>query len=77
VGKRKNGLAAIRHTRAGGGQQGILSQEGLDGLASVPGSFFCGTVVPASQPPTRNAIIRYATWAEPWFCWFILKVPGF
>jgi len=59
------------------GEKGIRRRERLDGLASVPGSFFCGTVVPASQPPTRKAILRYATWPEPWFCWFILKVPGF
>ena len=29
----------------------------LDGLGSVPGSFFCGTVVPASQLPTRSNIL--------------------
>jgi hypothetical protein len=77
VGKRKSQFVAIRRTREGWGEKGIRRRERLDGLASVPGSFFCGTVVPASQPPTRNAILRYATWAEPWFCWFILKVPGF
>ena len=62
---------------AGWGQQGIRTQEGLDGLASVPGSFFCGTVVPASQPsnPQCNPAIRNI--GGQWFCWFISEVPGF
>jgi len=62
---------------AGWGQQGIRTQEGLDGLASVPGSFFCGTVVPASQPPTRNAILRYATSADNGSAGSFLKYRGF
>jgi len=60
-----------------GGQEGIRRQEGLDGLASVPGSFFCGTVVPASQPPTRNAMLQYATLADNGSAGSFWKVPGF
>src|SRR5579862_4023041 len=69
-GKKEKITCRDQCTGAGWGEEGIRRREELDGLASVPGSFFCGTVVPASQPPTRNAIIQYATWVEPWFCWF-------
>ena len=77
MGKRKNEFVAVLPHRPGQGQGGSRGQQGLDGLGSVPGSFFCGTVVPASQPPTRNAILQYATSADNGSAGSFPKVPGF
>jgi len=43
-----------------GSGEGLRQQAGLDGLGSVPRLLFSGTVVPASQLPTRNHILRTA-----------------
>jgi len=56
---------------AGGGQEELRRQEGLDGLASVPGSFFCGTVVPASQPSNPRSNLGIWRRSGQWFRWFI------
>jgi hypothetical protein len=40
-----------------GCEVGRVSRKELDGLESVPGSFFCGTVVPALQLPTRDTML--------------------
>ena len=44
-----------------GSGEGLRQQAGLDGLGSVPRLLFFGTVVPASQLPTRNHILRNAS----------------
>jgi len=61
---------------AGGGQEELRRQEGFDGLASVPGSFFCGTVVPASQPSNPQSNFEIWDGSDQWLRWFISQGTG-
>jgi hypothetical protein len=45
----------------GGQERDYVSRQAWTGWVACPGSFFFGTVVPASQLPTRNHILRNAS----------------
>ncbi len=62
---------------AGGGQEELRRQEGLDGLASVPGSFFVEPSSPHRSHPTRAAILKYGMGVNNGSVGSFREVPGF
>ena len=52
-------------------------QEGLDGLDRCPGSFFCGTVVPAIAASNPHIQFRQIYVRNQWGIRFKFSVPRF
>jgi hypothetical protein len=64
---------------AGGERGGVSGSRGRNwtGWKACPGSFFCGTVVPASQLPTRVTMVGDTGRLQQWPWRVIYRVPGF